>query len=164
MQPTRLRVGTFLFHFAKGAKTKAVNTGKKATHTSKITIQSVGRYGKVSPDELFIYKKKSTSDVRAIAENTGFNEHRIQRAKDYVFFKEHVLKDGSKGYFDPDYPMSLAQKRLESGKHLPSDIDLLHHEIFESRFEGIFKTDYKTAHAATVKSGRPWEIPEIDRE
>ncbi|WP_322833390.1 hypothetical protein [Bacillus cereus] len=43
-------------------------------------------------------------------------------------------------------------------------MDLLRHEIFESRFEGIFKTDYKTAHNATVKSGRPWEIPEIDRE
>lgn len=43
-------------------------------------------------------------------------------------------------------------------------MDLLRHEIFESRFEGIFKTDYKTAHNATVKSDRPWEIPEIDRE
>ncbi|WP_367735779.1 hypothetical protein [Bacillus nitratireducens] len=43
-------------------------------------------------------------------------------------------------------------------------MDLIRHEIFESRFEGIFKTDYTTAHKATVKSGRPWEIPKIDRE
>ncbi|MBE0343670.1 type VII secretion protein, partial [Paenibacillus sp. 28ISP30-2] len=32
------------------------------------------------------------------------------------------------------------------------------HELVESRFEGIFKTDYETAHNAAVRSGRPWEI------
>ncbi|AUS25827.1 hypothetical protein C1A50_1650 [Paenibacillus polymyxa] len=37
-------------------------------------------------------------------------------------------------------------------------MDLLNHELFESRFEGIFKTDYETAHKAAVRSGRPWEI------
>ncbi|MED1611174.1 hypothetical protein [Bacillus paranthracis] len=57
--------------------------------------------------------------------------------------------------------MSLAWKRLESGKHLPSDIDLLRHEIFESRFEGIFKTDAMTAHKKTMQR-RPWHPPDED--
>ncbi|OOZ90849.1 WXG100 family type VII secretion target [Bacillus cereus] len=164
------KVGKGVKMTAKAAE--AANTAKNAAHASEVTIQSGGRYGKISPDELFYLQeekaietyadiKKNTSDVRAIAENTGFKEHRIQRAKDHVFFKEHVLRDGSKGYFDPDYPMSLAWKRLESGKHLPSDIDLLRHEIFESRFEGIFKTDAMTAHKKTMQR-RPWHPPDED--
>ncbi|WP_262983498.1 hypothetical protein [Bacillus wiedmannii] len=47
---------------------------------------------------------------------------------------------------------------------MKSDMDLIRHEIFESRFKGIFKTDYKTAHDATLRSGRPWKIPDIDAE
>ncbi|KFN01570.1 hypothetical protein DJ93_606 [Bacillus clarus] len=60
--------------------------------------------------------------------------------------------------------MTVARKRLEVGKPLPSDIELLHHEIFESRFEGIFKTTYREAHDATVRSGRPWDVQKIDKE
>ncbi|PES87053.1 hypothetical protein CN491_26695 [Bacillus cereus] len=87
----------------------------------------------------------------------------MRRAKEHVFLKEHHLVTRY-GRFNPDYPIAQGWKRLESGNFLKEDMDLLRHEIFESRFEGIFKTDYKTAHNATVKSGRPWEIPEIDRE
>ena len=43
-------------------------------------------------------------------------------------------------------------------------MDLIRHEIFESRFEGIFKTTYREAHNATVRSGRPWKVPDIDAE
>ncbi|MDB9439805.1 hypothetical protein PN497_00165 [Sphaerospermopsis kisseleviana CS-549] len=46
--------------------------------------------------------------------------------------------------------------RLQTGDYNNEDIKLLEHEYFESRFEGIFKTDYRTAHNATLKSGRTW--------
>lgn len=52
--------------------------------------------------------------------------------------------------------MGQAPKRA----HKKNDIDLLNHELFESKFEGIFKTDYRTAHDKTVESGRPWHPPE----
>jgi hypothetical protein len=55
--------------------------------------------------------------------------------------------------------MYNAWNRLETGDFVDSDIDLLRHEIFESKFEGIFKTDYQTAHGRTIDSGRTW-IPE----
>lgn len=42
------------------------------------------------------------------------------------------------------------------GKQLDSDIQLLHHEIFESIFEGIFQINYRKAYDKTIESGRPW--------
>lgn len=47
-----------------------------------------------------------------------------------------------------------AWKCLENGVHFPKEIQLLEHEFFESRFEGIVKTDYRTAHEAANRSGR----------
>lgn len=65
-----------------------------------------------------------------------------------------------RGYrrFHSDYEIAQVWIRLQQGNYTKKDIDLLNHELFESRFEGIFKTDYETAHDAAVKSGRPWEI------
>lgn len=62
------------------------------------------------------------------------------------------------GRFHSDYEIAQAWIRLQQGNYTKKDIDLLNHELFESRFEGIFKTDYETAHDAAVKSGRSWEI------
>ena len=67
--------------------------------------------------------------------------------------KLHQL-DESVARFDADPMISNAWKRLESGTHLPKDLQLLDHEYFESRFEGIFKTNYRTAHEAANRSGR----------
>jgi hypothetical protein len=47
-----------------------------------------------------------------------------------------------------------AWQRLQEGRHTLRDVQLLKHELFESRFEGIFKTGYRTAHEATNRSGR----------
>jgi len=54
--------------------------------------------------------------------------------------------------------MANAWDRLETGDFVQPDIDLLRHEIFESKFEGIFKTDYVTAHKATISPhvNRTW--------
>ncbi|SMF69976.1 pre-toxin TG domain-containing protein [Priestia filamentosa] len=110
-------------------------------------------------DEMYESFRKSKTDVPAIAKNTGMTEERVQRIKDHLFIKEHVKEHGV-GRFDPDYAIGQAWERLQKGTYKKNDIDLLNHELFESKFEGIFKTDYRTAHDKTVESGRPWYPPE----
>jgi hypothetical protein len=44
--------------------------------------------------------------------------------------------------------MVATWKRLEAGTHTPLDVNRLRHELFESRFEGIFTTDWRSAHTA----------------
>ncbi|MBC8954070.1 S-type pyocin domain-containing protein [Xenorhabdus sp. PB62.4] len=98
------------------------------------------------------------SDISTIAKNTGWKESHVARAKDHVFFREHQLGYGKgKGRFDADPEMVNAWERLKKGDFVKSDINLLKHEYFESRFERIFSTDYITAHEAAVKSGRDWK-------
>ncbi|WP_019555602.1 hypothetical protein [Propionispira raffinosivorans] len=83
------------------------------------------------------------------------SEERVQRIKDHLFNNEHILTEGI-SKFNPDYDIAQAWNHLKEGTYTKSDIDLLNHELFESKFEGIFKTDYTTAHDATVESGRTW--------
>ncbi|MEI2315016.1 WXG100 family type VII secretion target [Bacillus paramobilis] len=167
------KVGKGVKMTAKAAE--AADTAKKASKVDRsVYINSGGRNGNISlnewlrreEDAIKSYEgiRNSTTDVQAIAKNTGINERHIRRAKEHVFFKEHDLRELGIGRFHPDYPIAQGWKRLESGEFLSNDMDLIRHEIFESRFEGIFKTDYKTAHDATLRSGRPWKIPDIDAE
>ncbi|MEB9525920.1 WXG100 family type VII secretion target [Bacillus anthracis] len=167
------KVGKGVKMTAKAAE--AANTAKKATKMDRsMYINSGGRNGSISVDEWLrrdahavkTYEeiRNSTSDIQSIAKNTGIHERHVSRAKEHVFHKKHDLGEQGFNRFDPDYPIAQGWKRLENGNFLKEDMDLLRHEIFESRFEGIFKTDYKTAHKATVRSGRPWEIPNIDKE
>ncbi|WP_188778265.1 pre-toxin TG domain-containing protein [Paenibacillus hunanensis] len=139
---------------------------KKLKHAPKEIFSTGGRL--LDPEEFYkqeaiaekIYKeiRASSNDVELIAVNTGWKVSRINRIKDHVFFKAHTFRDGSVGIFDPDYEMAQAWIRLQKGTYTTEDIRLLNHEFFESRFEGIFKTDYGTAHDATIspKSGRTW--------
>ncbi|TKH36985.1 hypothetical protein C1I59_11020 [Paenibacillus polymyxa] len=108
------------------------------------------------------FRNLGNQDVEAIAKNTGFSE-RIQRIKDHVFNNTHT-KDHGVGKFDPDFELSQAWERLIDGKYVDSDVQLLHHELFESRFEGIFHTNYRTAHDKTIESGRPWNWEKIYEE
>lgn len=108
-----------------------------------------GAYGAIRNDP---------TDIAAIARNTGWAESRVSRVKDHVFFNEHQLDAGVKR-FDADPDMLNSWNRLTKGDFVQSDIDLLRHEIFESKFEGIFKTNYVDAHKATIRAGRTW-IPE----
>ncbi|MDP4097351.1 WXG100 family type VII secretion target [Paenibacillus sp. P96] len=110
-------------------------------------------------DEMYESFRKSNFDVQFISENTGMEEHRIRKIKEHVFFKEHIKEHGV-GRFEADYEIAQAWDRLQKGTYKQNDIDLLNHELFESKFEGIFKTDYRTAHDRTVDSGRPWYPPE----
>lgn len=109
-------------------------------------------------EEMYESFRKTKADIKPISKNTGIPEHRIQRIKEHLFIKEHVKENGV-GRFDSDYQIAQAWDRLQKGNYKKNDIDLLNHELFESKFEGIFKTDYRTAHDKTVESGRPWYPP-----
>ncbi|WP_342568241.1 T7SS effector LXG polymorphic toxin [Psychrobacillus sp. FSL K6-4046] len=160
---------------------KLLNNQPVISHSSSYKIETAGEVDKgtgnsiqyaetggrnISPEQFFkeeaiaeeMYEKfrnLGTEDVNAIAKNTGFSVARIQRIKDHVFNNSHI-KDYGVGRFDPDYELAQAWQRLIDGKQVDSDIQLLHHEIFESKFEGIFQTNYRTAHDKTIESGRPW--------
>ena len=135
--------------------------------SSAAVIRETGARQIINPDSLRAWDlaedayesiRASTTDVGAIAKNTGWSETRIDRIKDHLFVNEHQLSS-SFSRFDADPAVVNAWNRLTLGDHLPSDISLLRHEIFESKFEGIFKTNYGTAHDAALRAGRTW-IPE----
>lgn len=94
-------------------------------------------------------------DIDAIAQNTGWSKSRVARIKNHLFFADHHLT-GRVGRFDADPDIVNAWDRLQVGDHVTSDVSLLRHEIFEAKFEGIFKVDYVTAHRAANRSGRRW--------
>jgi len=106
-------------------------------------------------EEMYESFRKPKTDVLSIANSTGMTEQRVQRIKQYLFIKGHIKEHGI-GRFESDYQIGQAWDRLQKGNYNKNAIDLLNHELFESKFEGIFKTDYRTAHDKTVKSGRPW--------
>ena len=106
-------------------------------------------------EKMYDIIKSYTTDVKRISENTGIPESRINRIKEHVFYNEHI-KTYEVGRFDPNYDMANSWERLIRGDYVQSDIDLLNHEIFESKFESIFKTDYTTAHSKTESTGRVW--------
>ncbi|CAD5971514.1 hypothetical protein PCC7805_03841 [Planktothrix agardhii] len=100
-------------------------------------------------------KIRATNDIQIIAEKTGFSQVKIAKIKEHIFFKEHQLDDCIR-LFDPDPDIADAWFRLQEGDYNDQDLRLLKHEYFEARFEGIFQTDYRTSHNATIKSGRTW--------
>jgi hypothetical protein len=99
--------------------------------------------------------RANTFDIATIAENTGWSQSRVARIKEHVFFGEHELDSGFRR-FDADPDIVNAWNRLTTGDYVPADINLLRHEIFESKFEGIFRTNYRDAHDAAIRAGRTW--------
>ncbi|MGG3897771.1 hypothetical protein [Aeribacillus composti] len=146
---------------------KAGNDGVELSTKGTGNVQTGGRELSIDEylkqldkaEEMYESFRKSKTDVQSIAKNTGMTEQRIQRIKEHLFIKEHIKEHGI-GRFDPDYQIAQAWDRLQKGTYIKNDIDLLNHELFESKFEGIFKTDYRTAHDKTIESGRPWYPPE----
>ncbi|MHC5216544.1 pre-toxin TG domain-containing protein [Enterococcus sp. LJL128] len=100
--------------------------------------------------------RKLNDDIQKIADNTNLPKEKIQRIKGHVFFNEHTL-DHKIGVFDANPDMADAWERLIKGEFTQNDLVLLEHEYFESRFESLFKTNYRKAHDSTVISGRVWE-------
>jgi RHS repeat-associated protein len=99
---------------------------------------------------------RATDDVATIAANTGIRGSWVARAKDHLFFRTHQL-DAGVARFDADPFIANAWGRMQAGTHTANDLALLRHELFEARFEGIFRTNYRTAHDAALRAGRTWE-------
>lgn len=75
--------------------------------------------------------RKMQTDVKRIAENTGYSEEIIQSIKDFIFYEKHDLGDRY-DYFEPDYSMAQSWQRLIDGKNiLPHDLTLIKHEKME---------------------------------
>jgi len=91
------------------------------------------------------------------------SEFKIDRIKKHVFFNEHILDEGIRR-FHPSKPMAEAWERLKNGTFTPNDVKLLEHEYFESKFERLFKTDYRTADSATRKTAQRADRGFINRD
>ncbi len=151
-----------------GAGAKAASTGVRGAEAIAVggarEIASTGARQVLNPhtikgweraEAVYTSIRSQVGDIASIARNSGMSEAQVGRVRDHLFFKEHRLDDGLRR-FDADPSIANAWARLQQGDHVASDIALLKHELFESRFEGIFKTDYRTAHNATLRSGRTW--------
>jgi hypothetical protein len=132
-----------------GRQLKTVNDSMRAEH------EAIEYYKKIR-------SMNSDVDVNAIAQNTRMPKFRIQRIKQHLFFNTHKLFSGI-DRFAPDIEIADAWTRLQNGNFFKQDIQLLHHEYYESRFEGIYKTDYITAHNAAEDTERKWN-PEVLEE
>lgn len=98
--------------------------------------------------------RSTPGDIEAIAANTPYSPEQVAQIKDHLFLNTHLLDDGRRR-FDADPQIANAWSRLQQGTHPAGDLQLLAHEYFEARFEGLFHTDYRTAHEAANRSGRP---------
>ncbi|EAM1086492.1 RHS repeat-associated core domain-containing protein [Salmonella enterica] len=121
------------------------------------TTEDYYKFEKEANDYYEAVRNSDHSDISAISQHTGWPEYRVARVKDHVFIDDtHILREGRIDRFDPDIEIADAWRRLQQGNHTEMDIKLLNHEYFESKFEKIFKTNYKTSHTKTVESGRDW--------
>lgn len=77
--------------------------------------------------------RSMTTDVKKIAETTGYSEQEIQSIKNYIFIDEHDLGDQGVRQFGPDYMMGESWRRLIEGKPEQHDLTLIHHEILEKK-------------------------------
>jgi len=90
--------------------------------------------------------RSRSSDVMAIAENTGFAVEDVAAIKQHIFIDAHDLGGVQPMRFAPDYDMAVSWQRLIDGRNIQEmDIVLLHHELAELRLmaQGL---DYRTAH------------------
>ena len=118
--------------------------------TGQRLIQNASLQAKHQAAKLYDGIRNSVDDVARIAKNTGLPEFQVGRIKDHVFQKLHDLRKGL-SRFDPDLGIAQAWRRVEKGAFLPEDLRFLKHELFESKFGGIFKKDYFTAHDAAER-------------
>lgn len=108
-----------------------------------------------SADEAYDAIRASSTDVAEIASKTGFKPSNIQKVKDHLFIKEHLLdryvKQGVPATirrFDSDVGIAQAWNRLRQGTHTADDIKLLKHEIAEAWYMRRHGPSYNTAHEA----------------
>lgn len=137
----------------------------KSTRQTGARELSVAEHHKIDAlaEKLYESIRGSQVDIELIAKNTGLPAHRVQRIKNHIFNNNHEFVYGTEK-FAADPLIVETWKRMELGCHTQQDIALLKHELFESKFEGIFNTDYRTAHNAANNAGHPSGIEGLTSE
>ncbi len=109
-------------------------------------------------DDLYDAIRASNTDVRSIANNTGYKPANIQKVKDHVFYQRHLLdRFVDKGYparfkrFDSDLGQAKAWLRLENGSHTDDDLRFLFHETAEAWYMRNHGPSYNAAHNAASR-------------
>lgn len=106
--------------------------------------------------------RKRTTDVDAIAKNTGWDKVIIKKIKEHVFFKEHDLGYDTPVCFDPDYNMAISWQRLIEGTAIQGeDLILLRHEYLELTLMEIEGLKYIEAH---TKASEQFDYAEIIKQ
>jgi len=74
-------------------------------------------------------------DVPAIAKNTGISEKDIQMIKNYIFFEEHALLEGTMRFY-PNADMADSWQRLIDNRNRIRDVDItmIKHEMLEMQY------------------------------
>ena len=103
----------------------------KAISGARITNQ-FGAAAKAHADRYYGLVRSMTTDVKRIADNTGFSEADIAKIKKFIFLDTHDLGGAEPQRFAPDFAMAQSWQRLINGTPEPHDITLLHHEIMEN--------------------------------
>lgn len=104
--------------------------------------------------------RSMTTDVKKIAETTGYSEQEIQGIKNYIFIDEHDLGDQGVRQFDPDYMMGESWRRLIEGKPEQHDLTLIHHEILEKKL----MQDGMSQEKAHIKASAKYNYDKEARE
>ena len=119
------------YNIEQGGKTVPEISGALSPYSERADSHAAQYYESV---------RHMQTDVKRIAENTGFTEEEIQTIKEFVFLDEHELGDAAPKRFDPCYEMAQSWQRLIDGKNIqPHDITLLYHEKLEQQLmsEGL---------------------------
>ena len=131
--------------------------GKAVSKLGKTGAKSQTGAGSLigSADEAYDAIRASTTDVNAIAKNTGIKPSNIQKVKDHLFHNEHLLdryvdygEPAVIGKFDSDIGIADAWKRLKTGNHTVDDLNLLKHETAEAWYMRNNGPGYTKAHDA----------------
>jgi len=101
--------------------------------------------------------RKCVDDVDQIAKNTGFVKQNIQKIKNHIFYKKHILEEGYK-LFNADLEMAAAWDRLVKGDFIKNDLQLLKHELLESIVEENYLLNYGKSHDMAKKIFE-WDYP-----
>ena len=97
--------------------------------------------------------RRRSSDVEAIARNTGFSEDDIAKIKSHLFLNEYDLGDATPSKFDPLYDIAISWQRLIDGKNIQEmDLVLLRHELMEHELMNVRGMSYIKAHRLTEAS------------
>ena len=109
--------------------------------------------------------RKRTSDVVAIAQNTGLPSGDIARVKQHIFLDVHDLGDEAMERFTPDYDMAVSWQRLIEGTNIQEmDMVLLRHEMLEQELMAHGAPYFEAHKKAEAVHNYTQHIKRLDKE